>query len=63
MTVAHVDLLQKARTALVEARRGMAKTLTTSGAKGANDAAQFTQIQEGIEAIDRAIKDEGELKA
>ena len=55
----HLELLRKARAALVQARRDQAKALANPDAKVFSpDAKAFTQIQEGIEAIDRAIIEE-----
>ena len=50
-----LEELTKARNALVEARRSAARTLGLPGSKSGNDGRNFTEIQEGIEAIDRAI--------
>jgi hypothetical protein len=55
----HLEQLRKARAALVRARRDQAKALANSNAKVFSpDAKAFTQIQEGIETIDRAIVEE-----
>jgi hypothetical protein len=52
-----IENLKKARSALVEARRSAARTLANPNSKSGSDARNFTEIQEGIEAIDRAIEE------
>ena len=55
----HLEQLRMARAALVQARRDQAKALANPNAKVFSpDAKAFTQIQESIEAIVRAIVEE-----
>ena len=55
--MAHDDIedLKKARSALVHARQQQAKTILSTN--DASTAKAFADIQEGIEAIDRAIEE------
>jgi DNA-binding ferritin-like protein len=50
-----IENLKKARSALVQARRQQAKTILST--QDASTARAFADIQEGIEAIDRAIEE------
>lgn len=66
MAAAEVEALKKVRNSLVLARRKMVARINALG--NAPDAAdlvasvdQLSKVQVGIEAIDRAIKDEGGL--
>ena len=50
-----IEDLKKARSALVHARQQQAKTILSTN--DASAAKAFADIQEGIEAIDRAIEE------
>jgi DNA-binding ferritin-like protein len=50
-----IENLKKARRALVQARQQQAKTILNT--QDATTAKAFADIQEGIEAIDRAIEE------
>ena len=55
-----IDDLQKARETLVKMRRNIATSLAAAFSEDGIE--QFTKIQTGIRAIDRAIKDEEPIK-
>jgi len=59
----HIEELRKARSALVNARRNWAKVLAGSYQRGKSDQAitEIANVQHAIDAIDRAIIDEGDL--
>jgi hypothetical protein len=67
MAVEEVEALKKARKTFVQARRRwVARMNALPGTSGASEdplalAAQFSAMQAAIEALDRAIKDEGGL--
>ena len=54
-------MLHKARESFVCKRRAMAEQMVPAGAASAHFAPAFADLQAAIEAIDRAIKDEGQL--
>ena len=56
-------VLRKARESFVRKRRAMAEQMAPAGAASAHFAPAFADLQAGIEAIDRAIKDEEQLPA
>lgn len=60
-----VDTLHQARVQLVEARRRWARLLTEPFDRDQRPevASTFVRIQQAIDAVDRAIADEGEEKA
>ena len=66
MVAVEVDALKKVRNTLVLARRKIVTRINTLGnapeaAELAASVEQLSKLQAGIEAIDRAIKDEGGL--
>lgn len=63
MTNKHVELLKEARQTFVRKRRAMAEQMVPDGAAGAHFAPSFADLQNAIEAIDRAIEDETRLPA
>jgi hypothetical protein len=54
----HINQLQKARERLVATRREMAEAIATTASLSPDRAAEFTSIQEVINSIDEAIRDE-----
>ena len=56
-----IETLKQAREAFVRKRRSMAEQMVPAGAAAAHFAPSFSDIQSAIEAIDRAIEDEGHL--
>jgi hypothetical protein len=54
----HIDQLQKARERLVATRREMAEAIATKASLSPDRAAEFTAIQEAINSMDEAIRDE-----
>jgi glutamine amidotransferase PdxT len=58
MAQEHIEELRKARSALVSERRSRAKALVIPGARTSTALMSFIEVQQAIEAIDRAIKDE-----
>jgi hypothetical protein len=59
----HIAELQSARRTLVEARRAVAKDLAGGYQRGKTEEAAkgITDVQRAVEAIDRALQDEGAL--
>ena len=57
----HVETLRQARENFVRKRRAMAEQMVPSGAASAHFAPSFADLQVAIEALDRAIEDEGKL--
>lgn len=57
----HVDVLKQARENFVRKRRVMAEQMVPGGAAAAHFAPAFSDLQVCIEALDRAILDEGNL--
>jgi hypothetical protein len=58
MAQEHIEELRKARSSLVNERRNRAKILVNPGARTSAALMSFIEVQQTIEAIDRAIKDE-----
>jgi hypothetical protein len=56
-----VDTLIRARENFVRKRREMAEQMVPSGAAAGHFAPAFSELQAVIEALDRAIEDEGNL--
>jgi hypothetical protein len=54
----HINQLQKARERLVATRREMAEVIATTASLSPDRAAEFTAIQEAINSMDEAIRDE-----
>jgi len=65
MTAEHVQDLRSARAALVKARRNWAKALAGPYSRDKSDQAitDIVDVQNAIDAIDRAILDEGKLQS
>jgi hypothetical protein len=63
MAEEHVTVLLKARENFVRKRREMAEQMVPDGAAGAHFAPSFVDLQDAIEALDRAIEDELRLFA
>ena len=61
MAEEHVKVLMQARENFVRKRREMAEQMVPEGAAAAHFAPSFADLQEVIEAIDRAIADEARL--
>jgi hypothetical protein len=57
----HIDTLNQARESFVRKRRAMAEQMIPAGAAAQHFAPVFTDLQNAIEAIDRAIADEQNL--
>lgn len=57
----HVEILKNARESFVRKRRIMAEQMVPSGAAASHFAPAFADLQAVIEALDRAIVDEGNL--
>ena len=64
MSEDHTDTLKKARAKLIEQRRAFAQTLAGPYDRGKTEQAleKFVEIQAAIEAMNRAIEDEGGLQ-
>jgi hypothetical protein len=58
MAQEHIEELRKARSSLVNERRNRAKILVYPGARTSAALMSFIEVQQTIEAIDHAIKDE-----
>ena len=56
-----IETLKQARESFVRKRRSMAEQMVPTGAAASHFAPNFSDIQAAIEAIDRAIEDEGRL--
>jgi hypothetical protein len=56
-----VEILKNARESFVRKRRIMAEQMVPSGAAASHFAPAFADLQAVIEALDRAIVDEGNL--
>ena len=61
MLVNHIEMLKQARESFVRKRRMMAEQMIPAGAAAQHFAPAFTDLQNAIEAIDRAIADEEKL--
>jgi hypothetical protein len=59
--VNHIDTLKQARESFVRKRRIMAEQMIPSGAAAQHFAPAFRDLQDAIEAIDRALADEERL--
>jgi hypothetical protein len=57
----HVEVLKSARESFVRKRRIMAEQMVPAGAAASHFAPAFADLQAAIEALDRAIVDEGNL--
>ncbi len=57
----HVEVLKSARESFVRKRRIMAEQMVPAGAAASHFAPAFADLQASIEALDRAIVDEGNL--
>lgn len=57
----HVEVLKSARESFVRKRRTMAEQMVPAGAAASHFAPAFADLQAVIEALDRAIVDEGNL--
>ena len=58
----HIRVLIQARANFVRKRREMAEQMVPEGAAVTHFAASFEDLQDAIEAIDRAIEDEARLR-
>jgi hypothetical protein len=61
MAEEHIRVLVQARENFVRKRREMAEQMVPEGAAVGHFAPTFTDLQDAIEAIDRAIEDESHL--
>ena len=59
--VNHIETLKQARESFVRKRRIMAEQMIPSGAAAQHFAPSFRDLQDAIEAIDRALADEERL--
>ncbi|WGD55876.1 hypothetical protein QA641_19500 [Bradyrhizobium sp. CB1650] len=61
----HLQDMREARRALVEMRRNWAKAIAGDYQRGKTEDAikGIIEVQQAVEAIDRAIEDEGKLKS
>ena len=63
MSGRYVESLKQARESFVRKRRAMAEQMAPDGAAAGHFAPTFANLQNAIEAIDRAIEDEMKLPA
>ena len=61
MPVNHIETLKQARESFVRKRRIMAEQMIPSGAAAQHFGPSFRDLQDAIEAIDRALADEERL--
>ncbi len=61
MTAENIEILNQARESFVRKRRAMAEQMIPAGAAAQHFAPAFADLQNAIEAIDRAIADEERL--
>jgi hypothetical protein len=58
----HINQLQKARDRLVAKRREMAEAIATTASLSPDRASEFATMQEAINAVDEAIRDEAKQR-
>ena len=63
MSDRYIESLKQARESFVRKRRAMAEQMAPDGAAAGHFAPTFADLQNAIEAIDRAIEDEMNLPA
>ena len=61
MAAENIEVLRQARESFVRKRRAMAEQMVPAGAAAQHFAPAFSDLQNAIEAIDRAIADEEKL--